>query len=727
MKIKKCFAQKIAGKRLLRNIGGIALFVMIHTGPARAQENRAPVQRNPFPSTLQFSPPPPGGSHEQHGQLTAVSWQHQSIDNVINSGFGHFWIYNFSGDSTRRLLEFAASRGMSIDYMTAGFEGFDRYTPPATSVYSPRYGAEVKDRVDSGLAPIQNVKSIYSVFPFVDEPFHAGPESFDLSEYAKARFRNVYGYPMPLDLDSVRNDPKRWLDLLNFQSNTFRDGWRQVYHAVKNFVPGAKIVMTHDSHNSFGAGVESNSKLAMDDVFHWGGDFADVYAYDIYPYMTFDYRYGELGKLPKPRISQMHYTISQLRNVTATYGKDLGFWVGTYCDNWFSRFKGPERKSQYWFENEIAYTAIAQGANYLISTSNYNTTNLPIDTLHWENFSRGMKLIQKAGAGLLKAPRLKSNVCFLFPRTQYLLSQEEYFNVGLSFELFLRAFGELDIIHEEQITDDRLNGYKALVLADVKLLPLEVARHIQAFVKNGGVVIADCLPQMDAYRQPLPIMKEVFGVDHAETNRIVQQGQWVPFTTLPPKLSFPPAQPVRQEIRSDEVKGSALGSTFHFRVTSPRMAEATTANTLLRMNSGAPALLRRQLGKGKVYLLGFCVQDTYFQTWKNEDSSGRRQLQELVSDVFRDAALHAHIHSSNPDIEASIRANKKEAYVFVINHESPDAATLVKLDNIGFRIGKITDLETGRPLAFHNHNGAVEFNIRVPFGTTRLLRVIPAQ
>src|SRR6476646_6497591 len=113
MKIKKCFAQKIAGKRLLRNITVIALFVMIHTGPARAQENRAPVQRNPFPSTLQFSPPPPGGSHEQHGQLTAVSRQHQSIDDVINSGFGHFWIYNFSGDSTRRLLEFAASRGMS--------------------------------------------------------------------------------------------------------------------------------------------------------------------------------------------------------------------------------------------------------------------------------------------------------------------------------------------------------------------------------------------------------------------------------------------------------------------------------------------------------------------------------------------------------------------------------------------------------------------------------------
>jgi hypothetical protein len=153
---------------------------------------------------------------------------------------------------------------------------------------------------------------------------------FDYSDDAKAAFVKLYGYDLPLNPESVRNDPRKWMDLLNFQSNTFRDGWQQVYNIVKKFEPRAKIAMTHDSHNSFGAGVKSNSKVAIDDVFHWGGGFADVFVYDIYPYLTFDYRYGELGKLPKPRISQMHYAISQLRNVTNTYGKELGFWVGTY-------------------------------------------------------------------------------------------------------------------------------------------------------------------------------------------------------------------------------------------------------------------------------------------------------------------------------------------------------------------------------------------------------------
>ncbi|AHF16196.1 hypothetical protein NIASO_15635 [Niabella soli DSM 19437] len=697
----------------------------MYNRPVMGQHSRVPVQRNPFPSTIQFAPSSSGVPKEQQEQLPVVGRQQQSIQDIINGGFSNFWIYNFSGDGTRNLLEYAVSKGMFIDYMTSGFEGFGRYAPPSTSVYAPQYAAEVKKRIDSGLAPIKNVKHIYSVFPFVDEPFHAGPESFDTSVYAKARFRDIYGYPMPAALDSVRNDPRQWLDLLNFQSNTFRDGWTQVYHAMKNAVPGAKIVMTHDSHNTFGGGVKSNSRIAMDDVFHWGGNFADVLAYDMYPYMTFDYRYGAPGKLRKPRISQMHYTIAQLRNVATTYGKELGFWVGTYCDNWFSRFKGPERKSQYWFEQEVSYTAIAQGANYLISTSNYNGSNLPIDTLHWENYSAGMKLIQKAGAGLLKAPKLKSNACFLFPRTQYLQLQEEYFNVGLSFELFLRAFGELDIIHEEQITDDKLNGYKVLVLADVKLLPLEVARHIEAFVKKGGVVIADCVPQMDAHKQPLQVMPQLFGVSRAGTDRIVQQGQWVPFTMLPPKLSFPPEETTTEEIKSDEIKGTVFGAACNFRVTSPRIADITTATPLLTMHSGAPALLRSQAGKGKAYLLGFCLQDTYFQTWKNEDSAGRRQLRELVANIFRDAAVYPHIHSSNPDIEASVRASKKEAYVFIINHESGEPGTLVQLENPGFRIGKITDIGTGQPVAFSNHNGRVAFSILAPIGITRLLRVSP--
>ena len=54
-----------------------------------------------------------------------------------------------------------------------------------------------------------------------------------------------------------------------------------------------------------------------------------------------------------------------------------------------------------------------------------------------------MRIIQKEGAAITDAPKVKANACFLFPRTQYLLTQEEYYNVGLSYELFLRSLVNL--------------------------------------------------------------------------------------------------------------------------------------------------------------------------------------------------------------------------------------------------------------------------------------------
>jgi hypothetical protein len=209
--------------------------------------------------------------------------------------------------------------------------------------------------------------------------------------------------------------PKNGLTLLNFQSGTFSDGWRQVYKIVKDFDPRPKIVLTHDSHSTFGGGVKSDAKVAMDDVFHWGGDFADVFIYDIYPYTMFDYRYGEPGKLPKPRISQMHYTISQLRNVTSTYGKELAFWVGTYNEAWFKRFMGPAMQRQYWAERELAYTAVAHGANLLITG-----IKIPSDSLHWEDFGKGLAVIQKAGPWIVKGAQTKSQSLFPFSKNTIL-------------------------------------------------------------------------------------------------------------------------------------------------------------------------------------------------------------------------------------------------------------------------------------------------------------------
>jgi hypothetical protein len=690
---------------------------------AASEPDELRVRDHAFPACVQFSPVPSGKGWRKEKLPLSDMVQRETIDNIIAHGFSvlYYPVAGLSGEQSQSVLTLAQSRGMKVNYMTGGFEMFDRDHPPAISVYSPRYIDEVSKRVRTGLAPLKGIEAIYSVFPFQDEPFHAGPASFDYSDDAKGEFRRRYQYDMPTSLDSVRGDPKKWLDLLNFQSDTFRDGWRQVYKVVKEFDPRPKIVLTHDSHSTFGAGVRSNSEIGMDDVFHWGGDFADVFIYDIYPYTMFDFRYGEFGKIPKPRISQMHYSISQMRNLTTAYAKELAFWVGTCNKAWFQDFMGPELKTQYWAEGELAATAVAHGANFLVTG-----LDIPEDTRHWDDFGRVMRLIQKAGPGLLAAPKVKAKACFLFPRTQYLQLQEEYFNVAVSFELFLRAFGELDVIHEEQLTGNGLEGREMLVLADVKLLPAAAARSIEAFVRRGGVVVADCVPQLDSDKQSMPTLLSLFGVSRAGTDRIVQQGHWVPYTTKPPAMAFAPlANTPPPELRKDAVAGSAFGRTFTFNIVTPRRCDVADGEVLLRFKSDQPALVRRQAGQGSAWLLGFCLQDTFFQMWKEDDPAARQQLRELISSVPQAAAVRSHIRSSNPDIEAAVRANAKEGYVFVINHEATNPTTTVRLSDLKFAVGYLEDIESGKSVEFTADGGVIQFSAVVPCGATQLLRVRP--
>lgn len=603
-----------------------------------------------------------------------------------------------------------------------GVENFGRKSPPPISVFSPRYPAAVRKNVIAAFASVNDVPNIYNVFCYRDEPFHAGPESFDYSDDVKREFKKRYGYDLPPDIESARKNPKTWLDVINFRSREFPAGWEQAYKIIKEVEPSVRVVITDDSHSAFGGGVRSNSKMAVDDVFYWGADFADTFVFDIYPYMMFDFRYGECGKVRKPRLSQMHYAFGQMRNLAYTYGKELGFWFGTFNKRWFAKFIGPELEAQYWIERETSFTAVAQGANFLITGY-----RIPEDAHHWESLGEGLRIIQEAGHGLLKAPRKRAKACFLFPRTQYIQLQEEYWNVGLSYELFLRAFGELDVLHEEQVGKGFLDKYQILTLFDVRLLPDTVARRIEDFVRRGGIVISDCVPNQDACMKPSLIMGELFGVRDAVTRRIMRSGIWVP-SLVNPHWFIPPLPGNHESaVEKNRVSGTGLGRAFDFRIVSPRPCKSVTGEVLLRTASGHPALVHRRVGKGQTFLLGFCVQDSYFQAWKDSDSESRDQLRNLFYRITQSAGVRSHIYSSNPDIEAALRINSQEGYVFLVNHEAKRSGTHVRLADLDFAPGRIVDLASGRTIRFGRTGDVVSFNVTVLQTEPRLLHLLPCR
>ena len=718
-------------KRICR-IGSIVLsFVGFHSF-LNAQDSLPAttprVKPGSFPVSVQFTPVPSGKGWRDEKLPISDELMRETIHNIILHGCTNISAGEFSETGTvGKALEYAQKLGMKIDWTANGVQLFKRNDPPPFSVYSPAYMNEVKKKMEAVLGNVKKIVNPNTIFPFMDEPFHADTTAFDYRLLTATEFAKQYGYSMPTSYANAKKDPKKYLDFVNFQSSSFVVAWKKIYKEVKAFDSRPEIVMTHDSHNTMGGGVESDSKYAIDDIFHWGGEFADLFLYDIYPYTMFDYRYGEYGKLRKPRMSQMHYTMAQMRNLTTTYHKSLGFWLGTYNEGWFRRYMNSEMEKQYWGEREMAYTAIANGADFIITG-----INIPQDARHWDDFGKGMRAIQKVGAEILAAPKLKSRACFLFPRSQYIQLNEECFNVGLSFELCMRAFGEMDIIHEEQITDEKMNGYDILVLADVKMLPEQVAKNIEKFVQNGGIVISDCVPQMDAYMQPLNIMSKLFGTGSSSMDRVVQKGQWNPFSILPAKwahgLETAPPIPVKTFAKAD---GTAFGAKYDFNVVTPRDCKVSDGNIVFAMQSGQPMLVKKESGKGKSYLLGFCMQDTYFQTWLKEDTASRTQLYDLVHNIFADTKLRSHAYSSNPDMEVTVRANDKEAFVFVINHESPDAVTDVTLANLGFEPGEIIDVEWGKPVAFTKEGGVTKFTVLAvegtPTGVTRLLKVTPGK
>ena len=674
-----------------------------------------------FPACTQFAPVPSGkGWHGEEGPLTE-SVMRATVDEILGHGF-----YGLESPVRRPpaeakfILDYAQSRGMIVVHHTGPLELFGRDQPPKVCVYSREYPEAVRERVQRALAPLADLRRLYAVFTYQDEPFHWGPKSFGYNAEVKAEFKKRYGYELPADLAAVRDDARKWLDVLNFRSDYFADGWRQVHKIIKETDPSFRTILTHDSHNTFGAGYGSHAELAIDDVFHWGGDFADMFVFDIYPYMMFDFRFGEPARLPKPRISQTHYCFAQMRNLTRTYGKQLGFWFGVYNPAWFKAFMGPQLQAKHWAEREMSTTAVAQGADFLLTG-----WGIPTDDGHWESLGQGLRLIQKAGRKLLTAPKVKAKACMLFPRTQYLQLQEEYFDVGLSFELFLRAFGELDILHEEQVKDDSLEGYQVLVLFDVKLLAREVAQRIASFVHKGGVVVADCVPSLDAERRPLATMEELFGVKHAKTERIRRTGHYIPNVERPGWVFRKADAPDESVFATDKLCGTALGQALDLVLVSPRPATLTNGVPLATTAAGQPAIVERRIGHGQAFLLGFCVQDTYFKTWQDDQPRARDQLCGLLRAMTREARVRSHVWSANPDVEASIRANEGEGFLFLINHEAQQANTQVELADLPLVVGRIMDLAENRPVEFHRQGGVVRLTMPVPLGETKLLHVLP--
>ncbi|MCZ2342367.1 MAG: hypothetical protein LC104_11310 [Bacteroidales bacterium] len=102
-------------------------------------------------------------------------------------------------------------------------------------------------------------------------------------------------------------------------------------------------------------------------------------------------------------------------------------------------------------------------------------------------------VLEPIGPTLLQVPARRSDVAFLDSFTSQMFARRGSFGYANdeSYLTLMHAQLQPEVIFEDTIRRRGLDGYKVLVLADCDVLPASVAAKIQAFQKQGGIIIGD--------------------------------------------------------------------------------------------------------------------------------------------------------------------------------------------------------------------------------------------
>lgn len=124
------------------------------------------------------------------------------------------------------------------------------------------------------------------------------------------------------------------------------------------------------------------------------------------------------------------------------------------------------------------------------SASSYRYTN-PDTKEEFRRLHRGV--LEPLGPALLQAGERPSDVAYLDSFTAQMFARRGSYGYSgdEAYLTLLYAHLQPEVIHEDQLLKDGLNGRKALVLADCDVLPAGVARRIREFQQRGGLVIGD--------------------------------------------------------------------------------------------------------------------------------------------------------------------------------------------------------------------------------------------
>ena len=447
--------------------------------------------------------------------------------NALNLGGTEFSEPLTNADRIRRSGEqHAQSRGLRL--VTSGHlvPSFSRSEPPDVCVFDPKFDRALRERVGPQLKRGKLIPRLF-MSEILDEPLIAGPMICRCKRCLSA-FKTQFGYDMPAweDTCAPGRESQR-TDLLAFVSEYWREIFRRSYEFKQK--SGAAFDVHHTfCQLTFGSFC---SRYYWRDGFAWM-PYCDRFDWDTYPYIYPIWRaHLEL------RCPNLRYHFAGHRALARHFSKPMGHWLDL-SDRNVPHWTPPVRAS-----SELVYTAIGQDTK-LIRTF-WNLTfgrNNGVRRERWDDLGGELRKINRFSSLLTVVHKPYARLAMLFGATDWALRHhtgpkdlppgtpigdfplkwddapfDDLFPFAgtpyNAYELLLRAFGEAEILPEQLAASGGLKQHRALALWRVRYLRKDAARRIAEFVRKGGLLLCDGVPDRDERGKPLAEFRDLFGRD----------------------------------------------------------------------------------------------------------------------------------------------------------------------------------------------------------------------
>jgi len=226
------------------------------------------------------------------------------------------------------------------------------------------------------------------------------------------------------------------------------------------------------------------------------------------------------------------------------------------------------------------------------------------------------------------------------------------------YDALFRASVNADLVNRNA----DLSKYKLVLAPDLSIMPDETAGRLDAYVKNGGVLLADCRTGV----------KDERNLCHDRT--------------LPGLLS--PALGIRIEEYSSLGQdswykvngGDRLGGTY----TAIQYTDWVTPETATTLANYADqwhlkpfaAVTRNSYGRGKGWYVGTVIKENIF-------------YDKLIGQLLKDAGIRPVV-TPPPGVEVSIRQSPDKRLLFLINHTEEPKTVRIPKDKVELLTGKKT-------------------------------------